>query len=286
MSNKDANLLEKFETLPTAFWRIVLTSSVLILSVFLLSLASGWPSSQLGISWPFKGEKIRRFVFVCYVCVLGGVWITYFLSRLRVRFFRVKTLRNLLAKTSEHWREYLNAEDGKKFTEFIELHHRKAQSSMVTVAIMIAACLIVLGEIHCVFLNSRSVKNDIWAEAILAVATLAAMLSLICFIISADALDSIFNKFKTEQATRILKHHFYLKTINPKYSGFISLIVAVVFVVAYHSLPLSCIVLALSLTIGYPHWFPDVEQPSRPRRESIVLGLVLMIVIVLIEGWL
>lgn len=283
MSNQDVNPLQEFERLPRAFWRIIIISGVLIAVIFLWTLLFRWPFSNLGISWPFRADELRRFVFLSYMCVFGSVWIMYFLSRSQIRFFRVKTLRNLLAETSEHWKEHLKNEDRKGFADFVDAHHRKAQSTMVTVAIMIASSLIVLGEIHCVFLK-YSLVNDIWSQVILAIAMIAAMLSLICFIITADALDSIFNKFRTDRIARKLKHHFYLRTINPKYCGFISLIASVIFIVAYHSLTLSCIVLALCLTVGYPHWFPDIEKPSRARRESIMVGLLLLIVVAIVEG--
>lgn len=275
MSIESLKPLERYKKLHSVFWRIVVISVVLILIAFSLAYYSKWPFNKLGIAKPFEAEEIRRILFISYMCIFGSVWITYFISRWDVRFFRVRSLRRLLVETSNHW------ENGSR--NLIYSLHRKSQSSMTTVAMMIAASLLVLGEVHSIIEKVCWGNTDLWNKVMIIGAATAGMISLICFIISVDALDTLFNKFKTDND--YLKKYFYQKTINPRYFGLILLILGVIFIIAYYNLIFSCVVLGLFLSIGYSHWFPNVDKIRHSLLESIIIGIILVLAAVLVEWY-
>ena len=276
--------LKEYENLPTALTRIIIISLIMIGAIFLLAFFSIWPTPQLGIDWPIQSIQIQRILFISYMTIFISLWTVYFLSRSNIRFFHVKTLRRLLSDASEQWQDHININNPEDYKEFRESQHRKAQSTMIAIAIMIATSLILLGEIHNIALNSSLESVSTWQLFLLSVAAITALVSLICFIISVDAMDSLFNKFKTEEVARRLKMYFYKKTLNPKYFGLIFLLVSVVFIVAYYNLTLSCVVIGIFISIGYSHWFPYVTAPHVSKWESFMLGTSL-ISIALILKW-
>ena len=109
-------------------------------------------------------------------------------------------------------------------------------------------------------------------------------LAFICFFISVDALDALVNAFKKDEVK--LKDYFYKKAINPRYFGFLLLILEVIFITTYHNPIFACVLLGLFLTIGYSHLFPNVRNPRDSQLEAFVIGVVLILVPVGVELYL
>jgi len=145
MCTENPNPLDKYQNFHSALPRIVVISALIKVITYIWAYFPIWPLNKLGIARPFEAEEIRRLLFIFYMCVFGGAFITYFSSRWKaedsksgmlqkiLRFFQVRTLRRLLLETSEQWQDL---KDKKEDKDLIDSHHRKSQSSMTALADM------------------------------------------------------------------------------------------------------------------------------------------------------
>lgn len=220
-------------------------------------------------------KLLERTAFFIYLCLYAGFWSAYFLSRRDDTYWSVATLRRLLYATSMQWNQatnYTKEEIEKGFQE-------KGRTSITAMAMLVAASLIELAQVNGILIRLDTVKNgvetlalDIWSASLLAVTAFAAFSALVCFLISADALDSLFNKFRSERLSHRLMHHFYTVNINPRYYGLVLLTTGAIFLIAFHSPLMGCMSIGVLISVGYRHWFPfpDLISEEEPKLNGAI----------------
>ena len=83
------------------------------------------------------------------------------------------------------------------------------------------------------------------------------LLAIVCFILAVDALDCMFNEFKTDAVENNIRKYFYTSTIHPRYIGLVSLLTSLIFLTGSINVTFGSLCIAMILSIGYRHWFPD-----------------------------
>lgn len=239
----------------------------------------------------------ERHIFIIYSCAFVAWWVVYFGSRkpdVAARdkpFKRVKSLRRLLGECSVQWR---CAEQTEKLVDEIESGYReKAKSSMTTIAIMIAVSALELQEVSKLLATLLEGQESValtWQVMVLVLSLAFAMVAFIAYIVSADALDVIFNRFVDNDARHRITRYYYQRTINPRYAALISLIASFILLVAYYSPVAAAVAIGLFFVIGYAHWFPDfrTKHPSPARRATLALGKLVLLLLPLTPlflGW-
>lgn len=254
----------------------------------------------------------ERHVFALYACGFVAWWLVYFGSRkpedaARDHVFRrVRTLRRLLGECATQWKteaqiarglQHRSAEavrQDRQELEEVEANYRdKATSSMTTIAILIAVSALELQEVSNLLaplIEQQTTAHVSWQIGILVLSLALAMVALIAYIVSADALDVIFNNFVDDDARHRITRYYYQRTINPRYAALISLIASFILLVAYYSPLAASVAIGLFFVIGYPHWFPDfavLPQPAwrRARARLAAAVIVLLPLSPMLLGW-
>lgn len=129
-----------------------------------------------------------------------------------------------------------------------------------------------------------------WQVVILVLSLTFSMVAFIAYIVSADALDVIFNNFVDADSRHRITRYYYQHTINPRYMALISLIASFILLVAYYSPLGASVAIGLFFVIGYSHWFPVFNKVRRSvlRRIVSILGKVVLVVLPLLPmllGW-
>jgi protein-S-isoprenylcysteine O-methyltransferase Ste14 len=152
---------------------------------------------------------------------------------------------------------------------------------MTTIAIMTAVSAIELQEVSKLLPNVLNDKPDVdyWQIAILLLSVLFAIVALVSYIVSADALDVIFNRFEDDDSRHRIIRYYYQSTINPRYAALISLITSFILLVAHYSPLAASMSIGLFFVIGYAHWFPDFNMPSVSTMSSVKVGLSKLVLI-------
>jgi len=214
-------------------------------------------------------NDINKLVFIAYLSVYISMWVVYFASKNGPKLLRVSTLRRLLLVESKNWTSTDNTENDKIETISME----KAKTSITASAMLVGASL--LGVVQAKSgLNSLAVigsgySNElyIWNKIIFAGLGFFSSVALVCFILSVDALDCMFNEFKTDELENKFRRYFYKSTIHPKYFGLVSLLTSIIFLNASADLVLGSITIGIIISIGYRHWFPRPQLASDDWEE-------------------
>ena len=84
------------------------------------------------------------------------------------------------------------------------------------------------------------------------------LIALVCFIISVDSLDVLFNRFggEDQQAGAHMIHFIYLNTRNTRYYGIMFLLWAVCIYAASFHLLFGTFAVTVVVSVGWSHWFP------------------------------
>jgi len=166
-----------------------------------------------------------------------------------------------------HWNEegrrnIRNINKSLIMSEKEEMYQKKAMSGIAALAMLASASLLELLSANTIYSQldeNKLIFEKSWELTLLILAVLLAFCAFISFLVAADALETLFNKFKGNENTHKLMNHLYITAVNPRYYGFASLIGGAIFLTAIHSPLLASIVVGLVFTIGYMHWFPDKD---------------------------
>jgi hypothetical protein len=281
--------IDTYNNLPDVMPRLLLLSIPLVAGALygaqLLSLFKIGPKDPRELT-------AERAIYVVYLTVFIAMWGLYFLSRWAKEgsFFRVRTLRRLLLGTTEDWKVLIeghlsrNADevrlDDAKLKE-IEVNFRgKSGSSTQNLGMLITAAALELSQIGSASHLHTDVLDTPWSRLTLGLGATAAITSLVCFIIAADSLDSLFNQFRSTKDRPMLLRYFYIQSVNPRYFGLMSLLVAASLIVADISPCIGAVSVAIIASTGYPHWFPSrlgpagyIQPPPAWRRVVVTLSL-------------
>jgi len=268
----------------------------------LVLLAVAWGAmvrvQGVGLMEVFSTEWIKaystrwlyeRHFFILYACGFVAWWVVYFGSRKQRAtgeeslYKRVKTLRRLLGECSVQWgsADQITPES----LDRMEAGFRnKAQSSMTTIAILVAVSALELQEVSKLLaplLVGQTGDEFSWQVVILVLSLMFSMVAFIAYIVSADALDVIFNNFVDDDSRHRITRYYYQHTINPRYMALISLIASFILLVAYYSPLGASVAIGLFFVIGYSHWFPVFDKVRRSflRRIVSILGKVVLVVL-------
>lgn len=213
------------------------------------------------VVWPSILHDYSRILFVAYLSVYFSMWLVYFLSKSGACFFRVTTLRRLLLVKSKHWTDADTTEN----THIENVSMEKAKTSITAIAMLVAVSFLGMVQAKGFYFylltltQGEHFDNITWYIAILGFAGFSSLSAFICFIISADALDCMFNEFETNKLDSRLRRYFYRSTTHPRYFGLVFLLTSIIFLLAFLNAILGCVAIGLVITIGYRHWFPPVN---------------------------
>lgn len=253
---------------------------MLVMALVTVALAGCEPLRVFSSDWAREHTTrwlYDRHIFTVYVCIFAAWWLVYLGTRRNRQpgaeqaYKRVRTLRRLLGYCSEQWGASGNMSEG-RLDQMEESYRNKAQSSMTTIAIMIAVSSLELQHVSEQLepLFKTGIMMN-WEVAILMLSLIFAMVSFIGYIISADSLDVIFNRFIDNDARHRITRYYYQSTINTRYAALISLITSFILLVAYYSPLAGAGAIGLFLVIGYTHWFPDfADKPASLIRRMVV----------------
>ena len=237
-----------------------------------------------------------RALFVMYLGAFVGLWFVYFMSRMGPSPFQVMTLRRLLRKTSAQWNETSEL----RKTELEKAFQEKARTTITATAMLVAASGVALTQVSQAYrdLQAQMLANpDLvpplihhWDVLLLSLAAMAAFIAVVCFILSVDALDLLFNRFDSRAHAHRLRFYFYMSTINPRYFGLLSLLSAAILLIGHADPLLGCAAIGLMVAIGYRHWFPPQDilerkvtasDPGFFKLAATVAGFLLRVAVVL-----
>ena len=265
--------------LPGVFPRLLLPAAVLIALCIVAgnhwSLFAGTPALTL-----------ERILYAAYFASFVTMWAMYFLSRWAPKegFLAVRTLRRLLLGTTEDWsvladgyEKHKQETDKVKLAEMEKGFKDKSLASMTNLGMLIGAAALELGQLGTVRWHDGA-KPTPWSELTLGLGTVCSITSLVCFIIAADSLDSIFNQFREPGERHVLIRHFYMQSVNPRYFGLVCLLLAATLMVAAVTPCLGAMSIAIILSVGFRHWFPgNVTVTSHPSLRGVYVALPLVL---------
>lgn len=208
---------------------------------------------------PTLAEEPDYLLFLVYLSFYIAMWGIYFASKSGPMFLRISTLRRLLLLESKHWTEQDNQEN----SDIEELSMEKAKTSITAIAMLVGVSFlgIIQGKTGLTALYSvcgaSPSESCHWNEIIFWSLTLFSSLALVCFVLSVDALDCMFNEFKNSQAENKYRRYFYKSTIHPRYVGLVSLLTSIIFLNASINVILGSMTIGIIISIGYKHWFPS-----------------------------
>jgi hypothetical protein len=279
----------------TSIALVTLVLLMVAMGVVTLSLADGQVIRIFSAEW-VRTHSARwlyeRHIFVLYACIFSAWWVVYFVSRKPApgvhdpAYKQVRSLRRLLGECSEQWSD-LDARRSQSSTGFSD----KAQSSMTTITILIAVAALELQEVSKLLaplLESGFALT--WPVVVLGLSLSLVMVSFIGYIVSADALDVIFNNFVDDDSRHRIRRYYYQGTINPRYAALISLIASFILLVAYYSPLAGSAAIGLFFVIGYAHWFPSFDEAPVSWMRCIAMLLVKAMLVLapflpLLLGW-
>jgi hypothetical protein len=293
--------LDKFKKLDSALPSIL----AFAIPIAIISIYFANRFFLIDTAWPIKTPLgADRLIFIAYLSLFASMWAVYFLSKIDLKVFRVRTLRRLLLWTSEHWEpllcDYL-IEDGKesegeggkkeasdRLKEIEDAFKTKSQSILQTISMLIAVATLELGQIVVVHhwdvddAGKVDVITRNWCSFTLAVGSLAAIFAMVSFLVAADSLDSIFHRYRLSTNRHELIRYFYVGAIDPRYFGLVGVLLAAIMVIAHVNPCLGAISIAIIICVGYSHWFPYVgpmwttEQIYARRRRRLSKAILLL----------
>ena len=270
--------------------------------ILIVTIAAGCLFSMrlLEVSDLLEARGAQRLIFAEYFCLFVSMWTVYFLTgREDFQKWHFRSLRRLLKNFSGNYPDAVGSgEEAERFRKSSvspvrnasDLFYDKARSTVVTTSIMSAASLLLiaqgLGPLASLIDGGNSVRS--WVVFALAASSLSGVTAFGCFLVSVDALDSIFNDFPKE-LNRYFVTHFYRLTVGPRYIGFVSLMTSLIFLFAARLPLVACSVIAVFVWAGHRYWFPreiegvasgpDCPESFTPwlRRSILVAPLFLQL---------
>jgi hypothetical protein len=239
----------------------------------------------------FQSEVVadgQKLLFLVYAVGFASMWLVYFMSKSENTLFKVRSLRRLLSLYSVHWniaiaesRAQETAKGDAESHPLLGQQEKKAASSMASIALLIASAAVVLGLINDTALQSSQTGTlPLWDSVMLGLAAATAIAAFYCFLVAADVLETVFNRFEPEAMHFKIIGNLYRYAINPKYFGLIFLMASVALFAAARQPAFGALALASATFIGYGHWFPRLN----PRRGLAKLEWVIRITIVVLPA--
>ncbi|SFK11674.1 hypothetical protein SAMN05216302_10015 [Nitrosomonas aestuarii] len=240
--------------------------------------------------------EVSHYVFLLYISLFTSSWIVYFNSHKRsasynfdyksrqAAIFKIRSLRRLLSESSIQWKNS-NKEIAQIGLE--DSFRRKSSTSMQVLAILIAVTVLLMDRVSNL-ISANSNDATFIENGMLYLSGFSSIVSFICFVISVDALDVVFNKFYTARDRHLILQHYYQSTINPRYFGMLGMILGIIFLAAYHDPLAGCFAVGVTFFIGYYHWFPDIPINNQETQNimnnsfRIFLWLLMLVPIVLL----
>jgi protein-S-isoprenylcysteine O-methyltransferase Ste14 len=112
-----------------------------------------------------------------------------------------------------------------------------------------------------------SPEEIIWKQLIFIFLGFISTIALVCFVVSVDALDCMFNEFRSQHIDNKFRRYFYKSTIHPRYVGFVCLLTSIVFLNASSSVLLGTLTIGVIISVGYRHWFPRAQLTEDSWKE-------------------
>lgn len=244
-------------------------AGIFLLALFFFRHGALW-------SWPplhrlLQPSPSERLLFICYVFVLVAMWLVYFVSEFE--WMKIKTLRTVLSKTSEIFgRNRVDASDG----ALAEALRDKARTSVTMMAMLTAAATLMFSR--SLDLVHEKDLSDYWQLVVGYCSAAAAIIAAICFVISADSYDVMYNLFGNRPG--LDRSHmlqlFYNSTRNTRYYGVMFLLYAVCLFAGARSPVLGAVAVGLVVSIGWSHWFPSpalIGEHLKPKTSWPAVGL-------------
>ena len=273
-NNIESQQTDQFHGLRHAFPVIFLVFIVLAVpAAILISALSPY------LPWlSLLNSACDRTFFEFYLLIYASVWITYFSSRHAKSLFAVRSLRRFLQMESYNWKRGSEEYEHIQCTEIANIFREKARSGVTVTALMVTTTTLVLGQIGQIIINANRDPSkfmlDQWIWGILFLAAISAFTAVICFLLAVDALDVLFNKFRDENGTSsAILRSFFLASVNPRYAGFILLLLLRVLVSAVFSPTFASVAIGIILSIGYRLVDTTVIVKYDQNKPQILLKL-------------
>lgn len=262
------------------------------------ALAIIWAYPAIPTPWaiPFQQAVLAdegKQLFLIYLVGFASMWITYLLSSSDNSLLKSRSLRRLLMAYSQNWQKKIPPRPGQTLAEIaeeeisrekevIEARQRKANSSITWIALLVAAAAVMLGLINDVALQEID-KAGVWEKAMLAAAAASAIIAFYCFVVAADALETVFNDFSGVHPDLQIRlvDRLYGYALNPKYYGLICLISSVALFAAARYPLFGALALATATFIGYGHWFPRLRTRHGVERLEWILRIGIVVIPIL-----
>lgn len=203
---------------------------------------------------------IAKFAFVQSIAGFAAMWVYYFTSLGRIGNPKSgQTLRLLLKQSSSNWQATLDASTASPNRD---LMLEKASSSVVQSSLLAASSMFLLNRgLSGIEDAVRLEAPDLWVVGMLATTVFASSMAFLCFVISVDMLDSVFNSYSARAARRLIPR-FYNMTTTPRYAGFVSLLFAVLTFVAETLPAAGTALVGIVFWVGWEHWFPQLRTTN------------------------
>ena len=212
------------------------------------------------------GQRWNRMMLLCYLSLYIGMWWAYFRSKKypegtasEANSLKIRSLRRLLGTTSKQWQPHAKSTSDDQ--KAIDAYRRKSETSMQVIAVLIAVSILIFDQISNIWMTEE--EFSVWQYGILWIGMLAAVISFICFMMCVDALDTVFNQFRSDPIRNVLVKYFYDYTLNPRYAGGAAMLFSVILLLGFHSEVLASLAVIAILLVGYNLWFPNVSIPLK-----------------------
>ncbi|MEE2945591.1 MAG: hypothetical protein VX444_10490 [Pseudomonadota bacterium] len=203
-------------------------------------------------------EDVATQLFIFLLMFYGAVWLAYFTS-IQGKLFKFQTLRVLL------WEQSLG-------NASIDEMRDKGRSVLTVQAVFTAISVFVISAIFNKGSTDYRHMFQNWEAFSTQLILACAVLAVVMLIISADAVETTFNKFKSREEDYV--RYFFQLSARRKYFGFVLSILAVILFVSRISPPIGCLGAFAFLVLGYHHWFPTAVENN--HRFGIWLFLIEM----------
>jgi len=233
-----------------------------------------------------KKRRPERMIFLIYLAFYFVMWFTYFQSKIPEKQncdgpsevgndtgrggLEIQTLRRLLGISCDHWQ----TSTGKEIdAEVVAAYRAKAGTSMEVIAILIAVSILILDQFTAIWRieYAEGAIPKLWTAVLLWSGMASAMISCVGFLLAVDALDTTFNRFRTNYVRDRAIRYFYRYAIDPRYAGNASLLLSLVLLLAYHNVMLGSMAIGVIVAVGYDFWFPRLSNlasvDSTPDRN-------------------
>jgi hypothetical protein len=296
--------LDSFKGYMPAVVPVALVSALLIL---LFWWFVGRDAAPLAGVAPFGSlllqARAERVVFLCYFIVLFAMWAVYFTSSFQ--WGRIRTLRKLLSLTSEIFgRTSVEAEAKYEGDETGRSEHEqkqrekaggvatalreKARNSLTMLAMLTAGATLLLTR--SLDMAYAAPSPDFWQLTLAYASASAALIAVVCFIISVDSFDVMYNMFGAEDGgeRNHMLQFFYNSTRNTRYYGTMFLLWALCLFAAARHPVFGAFATSLVICIGWAHWFPSptlLGQPLERGMASRVFSFIVRLLFIVFPAF-